>query len=223
MIYNFQKTKDHLLNMNEMDGGIIRLGVSRNFARFMLPDILKEFLDTYKDVQFHVVTSWSQSIIKMLEKDTINLAIMRGENFWKNGKILLNKEPICIISKDPINIKKLPDMPRIIFKTDNELQQIIDRWWQENYSEPYSIVMEIDNIETCTKMVANGLGYAIVPSIGLTEYPELYKVFLTNENHETILRDTWLLYRNEDLDYPIIKKFISFLASKFTDNIETLE
>ncbi|MEH7235882.1 LysR family transcriptional regulator [Bacillus sp. JJ1562] len=214
MVYNFQKVKDHLLNMNEMDGGIIRLGVSRNFARFMLPDILKEFLDQYKNVQFHVITSWSQSIIKMLEKDTINLAIMRGENFWKDGKILLHKEPICIISKDPINIKKLPDLPRIIFKTDNELQQTIDRWWQENYSDPYSIVMDIDNIETCTKMVANGLGYAIVPSIGLAEYPELKKVFLTNEDGEIILRDTWLLYRNEDLDYPIIKKFISFLESK---------
>ncbi|MEH7223591.1 LysR family transcriptional regulator [Bacillus sp. JJ1566] len=214
MLYDFQKVKDHLLNMNDTDGGMIRLGVSRNFARFMLPDILKEFLDINTNVQFHVTTSLSQSIMKMLEKDSINLAIVRGDNYWQDGKILLKRESLCLISKEPINVDRLHELPRIIFKTDNELQQSIDKWWQQNYSDPYTVAMDIDNIETCTKMVANGLGYAIVPSIGLTEYPDLHKIVLTDPEGKPILRDTWLLYRKEDLDYPIIKKFISFLKDK---------
>ncbi|MFS0821982.1 LysR family transcriptional regulator [Bacillus sp. 1P02SD] len=214
MLYNFQKVKDHLLNMNDTDGGMIRIGVSRNFARYMLPDILKDFLDENANVQFHVTTDLSQSILKMLEKDTINLAIVRGDNYWKEGKILLKRESLCIISREQINIEKLHELPRINFKTENDLQQTIERWWQQNYVKPCTVAMDIDNIETCIKMVTKGLGYAIVPSIGLTEYPELHKIVLTDEDEEVIVRDTWLLYRLEDLEYPMIKKFISFIKNK---------
>jgi DNA-binding transcriptional LysR family regulator len=218
-IHEFQIMKDHLKNMNDFDEGIIRLGVSRNFARYMLPDILAEFLLHYKKVQFNVITSWSQSIIKLIEKDKINIAIMRGENFGNYEKILLTREPIYIINHTDFDLTNLPSLPRINFKTDPGLQKILDRWWNENFSVPPLVTMEIDNIETCLKLVNRGLGYAAVPGIGLKEYSHLNKKVITDSQNEPIVRETWLIYKETDLQYPIISKFIDFISGKFNDTV----
>src|SRR5699024_10025737 len=109
MVYQYQKMKDRLQNLNDHDEGMIRLGVSTNFARFMLPTILKNFLQLYPKVQFNVVTDWSESIVELAEKETIHLAITRGDRLWQHEKVLLKREPICVISKDPIKLSDLPN------------------------------------------------------------------------------------------------------------------
>lgn len=215
MVSQYQKLKDKLANVNEMDEGTIRIGVSSNFARFILPDILNKFMEIYPRVQFYVMTSWSKSILEMAEKENVHIAIVRGDFLWEHEKTLLTKEPIFIISREPILLNDLPEMPRIMFHTDPGLQQTIEQWWQQNFVKPPKIAMEMDNIETCTKMVESGLGYAIVPEISLTGQDKLQKIPLLNENQEEILRDTWLLYHDFSRSYPIIDKFIDFLTDWF--------
>jgi DNA-binding transcriptional LysR family regulator len=215
MVNQFRQLKDKLKNANEEDEGTIRIGVSSNFARYILPTVLKEFLEHYPKVQFQVMTSWSKSILEMAEKENIHLAIVRGDCLWEHEKVLLTQEPISIISKQPIHLEYLPDMPRIMFKTDPGLQQIIEQWWQQNFVKPPQIAMEIDSIETCTKMVESGLGYAIVPDISLTGQKNLEKMSLRDDNEEEILRDTWLLYHDVSRSYPVIDKFIDFLTDWF--------
>lgn len=215
MMYQFQKMLDKLQNSNDDNEGKIRIGVSTNFARFMLSGILKDFLQLYPKVQFNVTTSWSESIIEMIQREKINFAIIRGDVLWEYQKVLLRSEPICIISNEPIQVKDLPDQPRIIFNTDPSLQQTIDKWWLQNFNKPPKVTMQIDNIETCTKMVEKGLGYAIIPSVGLTDKEHLERQNLKDKNGNDILRDTWLLYKEEDTEYPIIKKFLTFLTDMF--------
>ncbi|WP_249869168.1 LysR family transcriptional regulator [Oceanobacillus saliphilus] len=212
MVEQYQSLKDKLENSNDDNKGTIRIGVSTNFARFILPQILNAFLELYPEVQFHVTTSWSESILEMAEKGNIHLAIVRGDFLWEHEKVLLKREPISVISKKPIDIKRLSDEPRIMFHTDPDLQQTIDHWWQENFVKAPKVAMMIDNIETCTKMVESGLGYAIVPEISLTDHDGLEKMPLRDKNNEKILRDTWLLYHDTDAEYPIIKKFIDFIS-----------
>src|SRR5699024_4863468 len=113
-----------------------RLGVSRNFARYHLPNILGDFLDNNNHIEFNVITSWSQFLIEKLRNDEINIAIVRGDFSWKDKKLLLNEEPLCIIYKTKIKKDSLPSLPRIHFQTDPNLQQIIDDWWNYNYNQP---------------------------------------------------------------------------------------
>lgn len=216
MVYQYQQLTDQLQHLGDSDEGLIRMGVSSNFARFMLPSVLKDFLHVYPKVQFNVITSWSKSVLHLAEKGTINLAIIRGDCLWGHEKVLLKQEPICVISKVPIKLSQLPGLPRITFNTDPSLQQTIDQWWLRNFVKPPKVTMKIDSIETCTKMVENGLGYAIVPSVSLTEHNNLEKLFLLDENNKAILRDTWLLYHSSDTEYPVIQKFIAFISDMFT-------
>src|SRR5699024_5853421 len=76
-LHDFQKFKIYLKNTNKNDEGIIRLGASRNFSRYMLPEILRNFINMYEKVQFNVKTSWSQSLLEMIKSEEINIAIIR--------------------------------------------------------------------------------------------------------------------------------------------------
>jgi len=216
-LHDYEKFKVHIKNTDQEDEGIIKLGASRNFSRYMLPGILYEFIYTYSKVQFNVKTSWSQSLLENIKNEELNIAIIRGDFSWNFEKILLNEEPICIVSKDIIDLEKLPYEPRIDFLTDPGLQNVINKWWTENFSTPPNVTMELDNIETCLELVKYGLGYAIIPSIGLQESHNLHYLNLKNENQNLLLRKTWLLYKETDLNYPIISKFIHFLKDRFND------
>ncbi|WP_436940518.1 LysR family transcriptional regulator [Staphylococcus xylosus] len=213
----FNKMKDYLRSIDNEDEGVIRLGVSQNLARYDLPELLSSFTDDFQKVQFKIVTSWSQSIYKLIESNEVSLAIVRGDVSWKGYKTLLNKEPICIISKDEIDLEKLPSKSRIAFETDTRLQNTIDSWWKESYNEPPNEAMLIDNLESCLKLVEKGMGYAIAPNIGVREYENLNVVPIKNKENEIIYRDTWLLYREEE-DYPLMQKFIKHIKAYYKDN-----
>jgi DNA-binding transcriptional LysR family regulator len=217
MVSQFQKLIDHLEHASDEKEGTIRIGVSSNVARFILPSVLKGFMERYPKVQFHVTTAWSNSILEMAKKEGIHLAIVRGNFLWDQEKILLMKEPISIISTESIRFEQLPELPRIMFKTEPGLQQVIDAWWQQNFFRPPQIAMEIDSIETCTKMVESGLGYAIVPDISLTRQENLKRMPLRDENKEEILRETWLLFPNLSRTFPIVDTFLDFLIHWFQE------
>lgn len=211
MLLELQKTKDYLLNMNNNVEGIIRLGVSSNFAHYKLPVLLKNFLQHYPNVQFNVNTGWSSEIYQLLQNEDVHIGIIRGDYNWLDQKLLINEESICIISKKKINVEDLPLLPRINYKTDPLLKQLIDNWWSEKFTQPPMITMEVDKVQTCIEMVSNGLGYGIIPSICLKSYDNLHTIDLTSKNGQVALRKTWMIYRYSELKFSVVKKFVDFL------------
>ena len=59
--------------------GTLRLGCSLNYAHYRLPAILKDYTDRYPKVEVHITTEQSRQLYKMLCKEEISLAILRGE------------------------------------------------------------------------------------------------------------------------------------------------
>ncbi len=78
MLQEFRRVKDDMLNMSHEVSGVLRLGVSSNFAQYKLPAILKRFSDQYPSVQFHVNTGWSAKVMDLLHHSGVHLGIMRG-------------------------------------------------------------------------------------------------------------------------------------------------
>lgn len=211
MLYQLRKTKEHVLNMDNTVKGTLRLGVSGLFARYELPSLLKEFLAVYPDVEVNLKTGWSSDIHQLLQKEESHIGIVRGDYNWKENKILLHEEKICIASSKKVDFEDLPFLPRVNYQTDQSLKNTIENWWQETYSAPPMISMEVDRIDTCKELVLNGLGYAILPEICINNDEELYIApILLNENRY-LLRNTWIYYRDVTLELAQVKAFIDFL------------
>ncbi|WP_232699972.1 LysR family transcriptional regulator [Brevibacillus daliensis] len=213
MLLQLRKLKEEIINMDGQVRGMLRLGVSGNFARYQFPPLLKQFLVLYPDVEINLLTGWSTEIMQYIHREEIHIGIVRGDHHWLEGKHLLAEEPMCIVSKNEIDIDNLPALPRINYKTDPSLKNTISAWWQEKYDAPPLVTMEVDRIETCKEMVRTELGYAIFPLACLTESDQLHYSLLRTSNNEVIKRKTWVIYRKSSMELSIIRAFIEFITS----------
>ena len=130
----------------------------------------------------------------------------------------------------PVGYRTLPSLPRIDYKAPKmgnksvapshaSMNQIIENWWYERYSEPPTTIMQVDSYETCKEMVKNGLGYAIIPSSFVNKKDQLNFISLLNNNGSSIKRNTWLFYRDSSLEYPIVDRFVRYVKNLNHDGI----
>ncbi|SFD80737.1 DNA-binding transcriptional regulator, LysR family [Paenibacillus catalpae] len=215
--------KDYLLNMSRQVKGTFRLGVASYYGLYKLPPLLRKFKDLYPEVQFNVTCALSAEILDLLTEQEIHVGIVRGNYQWPEAKYLLHDEPICLISREPIDLDKLPELPQILYSEPkskvvraaaSSLGQTIQTWWHEHYSVPPLIAMQADAYETCKELVKQGLGYSIVPGVFVTPEDGVYSLELKLKNGESIRRNTWMLYREHTRELAIVDKFVDFMKSE---------
>ena len=213
MLLNIQEIKENVLNMQDNVEGVLRLGVSTFFTDYMLPNLLKLFKTQYPNIEFKVTTNLSGHIAHLIYNQDVHVGIVRGEYSWKDQKHLLFEETICIASKEKIAIEDLPNLPRIDYHTDPMLKNSIDNWWIEHFTQPPLVSIEVDKADTCKKMVINGLGYAILPSMLLNDTPDIYKMDLKTSDGKPVIRKTYMIYYKDALKLKIVKAFVDFIES----------
>ena len=215
MLVKLRKTKEYTENIKNKVQGTLRLGTSSIFAHYELSQILKGFLERYPDVDISLQTGLSQVVIRMLQKEEISVAILRGDYLWDEEKFLVHEEPICLVSAQPITFSELPNKPQISYMTDSSLKPIIDEWWRQSFAQPPLITMKVDNMDTCRQMVLNGLGWAFLPAIGLRQHDTLYIHELYWRNGEPLLRRTWMMHQNTSLELSQVKAFVDYIKEMY--------
>lgn len=216
MLTQLAITKERVQNMKNKVQGTLRIGTSAIFAHYELPAILKGFLERYPDVDISLKTGLSSKINKMLQKEEFAVAILRGDYFWPEEKHMLQEEHICLASSTFIKFDDLPYSPRINYGTDSSLRVMLEDWWRENFSFPSKITMEVDSMDTCRQMVRHGLGWAILPFIGLQKQDSLYTQELYWRDGTPVLRRTWMLYRNSSLELSAVYAFTDYLKEYYS-------
>lgn len=210
MIKREKEAKDQLANMSKEISGTIRLGLS-NFITRKIPPVLKMFKEKYPKVNFELTSNWSSKIYEQIYSNEIHIGFVRGDYKWKGEKELLLVENLALVSYKKVELEDLPLLPRVDYICDVKLQDMIDTWWAENYKVPPKLGIKVDKTDTCMEMVANDLGYAILPSL-VVKNENLYQVTLENQDNKPIIRETWMLYHEEDYNLKLIKTFVEFMV-----------
>ena len=215
MLSTLRQTKDFVRNISEGVRGKIRLGVSGNFVHYKLPSLLKAFLTQYPEIHITVTAGRSSEIIQLLKKEEIQIGIVIGNETWDlNGsnRVLIQQDPICVISNKEIEMETLPIIPRIDYKTGQSLKSTINNWWKSTYDQPPFITMKVDQVETCKEMVKNELGYAIIPKICIKPNEEFY-IKEISLNNSLLTRETWMYYRESLLQLSSINALVDFIST----------
>ncbi len=215
MLSGFRKAKESIASMQNKVQGTLRLGSSSVFAHYELPRILKDFLQLYPEVEISLKTGLSAPISRLLQKEEISVAISRGDHNWAGEKFLMRAEPLCLVNSGPLEIAELPLLPQIRYRTDSSLEQDIKEWWNGTFSRPPRITMEVDSMDACRQMVLNGLGWAILPAIGLGKQDGLFTRPLFWPDGRPLERKTWLLYFSSSLELPAVHAFVSYIKKRF--------
>lgn len=222
MLSQMNKVKERIKNMENKVQGTLRLGTSSVFAHYELPQILKSFLHRFPDVEVLLKTGLSRHIHRMLQKEEVSIAILRGDYHWVDEKFLLREEPICLVSSSPVEFGELPYKPQISYLTDSSLEPVIQDWWRESFACAPQVNLEVDSMDTCRQMVLHGLGWAILPEIGLGEQSGLFRRELFWRSGKPLVRRTWLAYSPAFLELSSVRAFVEFLKEQYrvpTDSI----
>lgn len=211
VLLKIRQIKDQVLNIDKEVIGTLRLGASYYFTKYRLPGLLKQFRNLYKDVEFRVTTTWSKDIFSLMYNQDIQVGFIRSEPNWNGDAHLLLEEPICISSKEKIDLKNLPNLPRIDYNTDPGNKTLIDGWWRENCSAPPLISMNVDRVDTAKEMVVYGLGYAFLPDTIFKETDNVNKIYITDMHGNRIVRKTWMIYHPEVLETKVVEAFVNFI------------
>ena len=214
--YNqIQKMKEEIQQIESQElMGTIHLGTSLVYARYELPQLIYAFHLEYPKVKFNIISSHSSNIFTMLNNQEINIGIIRGDFKWHEEAHVLFTEPICLASAKPFKIEELPDAGRIKFKTDPVLYHQINQWWSERFNVEPKIIIETSNTDTCLEMLKAGIGYSIVPSLGLQSFNG-YVQPVKWLSGEAFTRQTNLYLRAQSNLVPAVRVFTDFVMAYY--------
>jgi len=216
MLKRRQEVREIVQNMGDDVQGQLHLGSSAIYAHYELPPILSAFLQQYPKVDIDLKTGLSLKVDKMLQQGEVPIAIIRGDYKWPEEKLLLFKEPLCLVYKQPLAMENLPLTTQVDYMTDSSLKPLISDWWREHFSKPPAKVMVVDSMDTCRQMVMHGLGWAILPKVGLAEGgKKLYIKNLAWANGEPLIRKTWLMFTKKSLELSTVRAFVEFMQEYY--------
>ncbi|OMP66222.1 LysR family transcriptional regulator [Domibacillus epiphyticus] len=191
--------------------GTLKIACATIVGQNWLPKVLKLFVERYPHAKIQLVTGWSSEILKALYEGDVHIGIIRGTPEWKGRKIHLFEDPLFLVDKDIQDVEELlsTEKPFIQFKSDSNYDQEIQEWWHNRFQMAPKRSIVVDQIETCRQMAFNGLGYAILPAITLSNQEnDLYMTPILDRDGEPISRDTWLLGYDAAFELRQVQAFV---------------
>lgn len=219
MLERLNSVKIHVQNMSESISGTVRIGISTVFAKYRLAPILKGYKDRFPNVNIVLKTGSSTlELPEMLEDNSVDFIIRRGDMNWSEKKHVILEEPSGIISLKPMNLDNLhlnpwiQDKATVITKADKDFYH----WWENRSSlnKPINII-QVNSVEACMEMVSQGLGWAFLPKIHIQNRKNLHFLPLFSHNGEALKKETVMLYRNKALKEPAVKKLIDYILIEY--------
>lgn len=213
MLATTRKIREKVANIGNEVKGTLCIGASIYVTRYILPHLLRRFQDLHPSAEFRVITTSSQDIFSLMRTQDAHVGFVRGDYGWRDDRYLLFEEPTCIAFKYPISLSDLPKLPRIDYHTDHLNKLSLDAWWSENFTAPPHISMFVNQVDICKDMVINALGYAILPSMILTDVNDVHKIYITDKQGRPLVRKTLMLYQKESLETQLIRSFVEFVKT----------
>lgn len=191
--------------------GTLRMEASLDYSNYRLPKILADYTAQYPDVTLKVSSDHSRDCMRKLQEGQAYLAIVRGEYDWPDGKILLEREAVCLIRSRAHANTPLDQMRYIGRDSNPEHMSIKARWLMEHGLEPTS-ALNVDGLAACVSMVQAGLGWSIVPEICLSYFDGLSEPLFFADG-TPLTRSTYLLYRKREYELPQVREFIRIICA----------
>jgi len=223
-IDNLQET--FAAHCGNLESGELNIAAGESTILYILPEIVKQFADTYPGISLKLHNVTGRDGMEMLRADEVDFAV---------GSMLEVPEDITyhpIFVYQPLLITA-PDHPLARRKKDITLEdiapyglilpprhlstwRIVDLVFQQ-HNLNYRVALEAGGWEVIKKYVELGLGISIVTSICITEQDRLARIPLDRYFPE---RSYGVVFREGKFLSPQARKFIEIMAPNFFEERE---
>ncbi len=201
------------LDNNKKVSITLKIGCSSAYALYELPEVLNTFRQKYKNIEFFIESKRSYDNYLELQNKTLDIAIIRENYDWDGKKIKLMDEPVCLAYNKKVKLSELNNIPLIDYTSSPSLEKKMYKWLDDNNISKDITIIKTNNIESAAKLVQNGIGWSILPSICLKNFNG-YTEMLTI-NNENYIRSTYLYYSPNCENNPVNMNFIKYITNYY--------
>lgn len=209
---DFEDLRERLQKGRGIVSGTLRIATSIDYSTYRLPEVLAQYTTHYPEVKLQIYSAHSRECVRQMQTGRPHIAIMRGECEWDEGKLLLERESVCLIRNKANADTPLEELRYIDRDANPEHQSMKARWLMEHKLEPSSI-LNVEGLSTCVAMVKAGLGWSIVPEICLSYFDGIAEPLFFADG-TPLTRSTYLLYRRREAELPQVRAFIQTVCER---------
>ncbi len=178
----YDEMKENISELTGEQAGIIFIGASTTIAEYLLPALLAGFKQAFPDIKIHLKVANTDSVVKMVEENEVDLAFVEGS---VNNKLLLVEKCSTdhlvavmekghkLASKKKIHLKELSKYPFIFREQGSGTREVISDYMKKlGMSESdMNSTMELGSPESVKGAIEAGMGVSIASCV--TIYKEL--------------------------------------------------
>jgi DNA-binding transcriptional LysR family regulator len=192
-------------DMAELRSGRIRIGTGTSMLTFFLPGVLERFRSKFPGVTVQLMTGTAEEVVIEIERGRLDLGVVFSPSENAEERPLLNyqhlyREEFVVCtgklyrhSGRSISLEELAGLPFITYSRTSHVRRSIERLFASADLKP-RIDMELENEEAIEKMLAIGMGVAILTKrravrdrlshVRIRNYPLSYGVLLVSRKSE---------------------------------------
>jgi DNA-binding transcriptional LysR family regulator len=162
--------------MHPVAGGALPIAASLSICTYLLPEVLKKYQESHPNVIVSVRSGNSAQVLKMVLDGEVDLGLARSLNHPEVETIQLRDDPLILVGRPghpalarrKLRLEELESMPIISYDRGSSDWTLMNGLFRRKGLLP-NIVLEVETIEACKRMVLRKLGLAFLPQIAVVE------------------------------------------------------
>ncbi|MGE3270299.1 MAG: LysR family transcriptional regulator [Chloroflexota bacterium] len=160
--------------------GKLVIGATGSVSSYVLPKVLKRFRTEHPRVELTVRTGHSEQVLELVLAESVELAIVRQLRHDDIEVVPLYDDELTLVThpSHPFALRgsaRLADVVAeglVVFDRASSYYELTQALFVEA-GVPPRMIMELDNFEAAKKMLEEGLGVALLPTVAVARELEL--------------------------------------------------
>lgn len=186
-------------------------------GKYIMPYFLDQFLKTYPNVDLLMDVTNKGSVIKHLEQNTVDFALMSvvPENLAVEKEALLENQLYLVGKPNGTSVSQidLSSVPLIYREQGSATRQAMERYLKEKKITARS-TMALTTNEAVKQAVMAGLGYSIIPLIGMRNELQNKQVEIIPNDDMPIITTWYLVWLREKKLSPIADAYLNYIREE---------
>jgi DNA-binding transcriptional LysR family regulator len=155
--------------------GVLSIAAGLSISTYLLPDILKKFQSLHQGVMVSVRSGNSAQVLKMVLDSEVDLGLARSLQHPEVETQSLRDDPLVFVghpshpamTKKKLKLRDVESLPVIFYDRGSSDWTLTNGLFRRAGLLP-NVVLEVEGIETCKRMVLRRLGLAFLPQLAVT-------------------------------------------------------
>jgi DNA-binding transcriptional LysR family regulator len=211
--------RTELADLSARRVGRVSLGASDTVCLYLLPRVLRQFIQKYPGIELRLFTQISRRVLDLIISDEIDLGIVtlpvaaegiEARKIYQDRFVLVFPPGHPFERRRHLRLADLHDQPIIHLKPDT-----VTREWIDSLLKPAGLKgqvrMEVSTIEVIKRLVEVGLGVSLLPEMSVADEARTGRLRTARIRGTDLTRPMGLVHRRD--------KYFSLALTAFVEDL----